>query len=281
MHLLKKGVHLFVFSNVYIACCAVIMTLQTKQLLSLSYDSSHYLWFVFFSTLCSYNFHWYIMPVAPSEQIRARWTRHNRTLHALLFATGLAGAVWYYSYFTQHWFWMLSVALVTFLYSAPKLSYRPFVYLRKVAIGKTLFLAFVWMHVTTLLPAIISHNPLTVTGTWLCVNRFSFIYAICILFDYRDRTSDRQQGIRSMITYFGEAGINRLFYLSLAIFFTGTAAIWYIERDMVFACSSLLSGALLWWLYPIARRNFSDYLYYIVLDGLMMLSALIQLISYF
>ena len=40
----------------------------------------------------------------------------------------------------------------------------------------------------------------------------------------------------------------------------------------------LIPGLLLVFLYPYAKRNFSDYLYYFVLDGLMMLSGLLMLI---
>jgi len=54
---------------------------------------------------------------------------------------------------------------------------------------------------------------------------------------------------------------------------------------LLFTGSSLLSvivllipGFILVLLYPYAKRNFSDYLYYFVLDGLMMLSGLLMLI---
>ena len=76
----------------------------------------------------------------------------------------------------------------------------------KVAVGKTVFLAFVWMWVTAMLPFILGHGEWTTGVILFFISRFFFIYAICIMFDYRDRESDRAEGIRSMITYFSEAG---------------------------------------------------------------------------
>ncbi len=43
----------------------------------------------------------------------------------------------------------------------------------------------------------------------------------------------------------------------------------------------LIPGIILAFLYPMARRNFSDYLYYFILDGLMMLSALLSILMAF
>jgi hypothetical protein len=40
----------------------------------------------------------------------------------------------------------------------------------------------------------------------------------------------------------------------------------------------LVPGVIVLLLYNYAKRNFSDYLYYFILDGLMMLSALLMLV---
>src|SRR5690606_6399426 len=227
MNLIKKAFDFFVFTSIYIACCAVIMTAQTNQLLQLNYDITPYLLFVFFSTICSYNFHWYLTPEAETEKMRVNWTQRHKQLHLLLFCIGALGSAWYYFYFIEHWFWLSGAALLTFLYSAPKLAFRPFLYLRKIAIGKTIFLSFVWMYVTTLLPLIFSETLFTGKAFLFCISRFLFIYAICIIFDYRDRINDRKEGVKSMITYFSEKGINRLFYASLLLYFLSGPALYY------------------------------------------------------
>jgi hypothetical protein len=282
---LRKIVDLFLFSSLFIALCAVLMTLQTNQLFALQYNDRHYAAFVFFSTICSYNFHWYLTPDSFAERTRAAWTRQHKLLHLLLFIFGAIGSAWYFFSFTDKWFWLTVPVILTFLYSAPKLPYRPFRWLKRVAIGKTLFLAMVWMYVTTMAPMLLGglfdesyYDDLLglYCGLFIC-SRFFLIYAICILFDYRDRDDDRKDGILSMITYFSEKGINVLFYGSLITFFIATSAMYLFGTDLLTTICLLLPGFIVLALYKTAKRNFSDYLYYFVLDGLMMFSSLFTL----
>jgi 4-hydroxybenzoate polyprenyltransferase len=271
----KKVLDFFVFSSLFISICALMMVIQTDQLLHLTYDHRSYLSYVFFSTICSYNFHWYLTPDAIGENDRAYWTRHHKWLHIVLFLIGLAGSGWFLIVFLHSWFWMGVPIGLTFLYSAPKIPYAPFQLLKRVAIGKTVFLAFVWMYVTTLLPIILSKEGVTIAGILFCCSRFFLVYAICILFDYRDRENDKREGIKSMITFFDENGINYLFYGSLLVFLFTTIALLAYHFPLLIVICLLIPGLIVQLLYKRAKRDFSDYLYYLVLDGLMMASALL------
>jgi 4-hydroxybenzoate polyprenyltransferase len=272
--MLKYLFDLFLFTSLFVAGCALVMIIQTNQLFHLQYDHIAYLVFVFFSTICSYNFHWYLSGDATSENARVRWTEHHKKLHLVLTSIGIVVSVWYFFEFIQHWMWLGGAALLTFLYSAPKLQFGPFSWLSKIAIGKTLFLAFVWTYVTTLLPIAIDNHHWNMGAALFCTSRFLFIYALCIIFDYRDREYDKLSGIRSMITYLNERGINNLFALSLAGFALSTVALYFYELSMLTIVLLLIPGVIAAVLYPVAKKNFSDYLYYFVLDGLVMLSSL-------
>lgn len=269
----KKIFDFFLFSSLYISCCAVIMVWQTNQLLHLQYDKLAFLGFVFASTMCSYNFHWYLTPDAVGENNRVAWTRRHKTFQLVLFIISLIVSGWFILKFINSWFWMGVPIGLTFLYSAPKIPMKPFHLLKKVAIGKTIYLSFVWMYVTTLLPVLLDGH-FTMPAVLLCCSRFFLIYPICILFDYRDRENDRKDGIRSMITYFDEKGINRLFHLCLVIFFIATVALLAYDYSMIVIIFLLIPGIIVWLLLKESKRNFSDYLYYFVLDGLMMFSGL-------
>lgn len=282
--MVKKLFNFFVFSSLYIAGCAVLMVYQTNCLLHLEYDFLPCYLFVFFSTICSYNFHWYFTPDLPSEEIRVRWTQRHKRLHVVFYVAGLIGAAICAWHFIGHWFWLGVAVVLTFLYSAPKIPFYPFTLLRKIAVGKTIFLAAVWTYVTSVLPVIFAATPWRPAESIFCVSRFFFIYAICIVFDYRDRVSDKQQGIRSMITVFSERGIDRLFWLSLALFAAGTLFLYDCGFSAAVLAALLLPGIILAFLYNYSKRQTSDYLYYFVLDGLMMSSALFGLfipIGYF
>lgn len=256
------------------------MTYQTCALFQLPFPFA-LAGFVFSGSVCSYNFHWYLTPPTveqPSE--KEVWSISNKPIHLALFILGLVGSAVFTFLLIQHWFWLGITAFVTFLYSAPKITHPLFSHLKKIAVGKTIFLAFAWMHVTTLLPMVMEIRLLGWDHVWFVVNRFFYIYAICILFDYRDVEEDRRAGIRSLITYLNEQGIDLLFWGSVAmVIATSLLLIPYLSLAPVVAL--LIPVIILSLLYYPSKKNFSDYLYYFILDGLMMLSAPLLLLIKF
>ncbi len=278
--MLKSVVNFFLFSSCYIALCAVAMVYQVHLLFPQVNIPNVFYAFVFFSTVCSYNFHWWLTHHAVNGTERLHWALRHKGLHLALYVVGLLCAATFFWPLRLHWHWITFGAFVTFLYSAPKIPQKIFIGLRRIAIGKTIFLAFVWMYVTTLLPLLVATTEWQPGFTWLACSRFFLIYAICILFDYRDRADDKADGIRSMITWFDERGINILFTISLLLFGVFTLALYVNGSPLQTVCILLLPGIITAGIYPYAKRNFSDYLYYFVLDGLMMLSSLIMIMLY-
>ncbi len=254
------------------------MVWQTCYLVLHSMPPFHFFAFVFFATMSSYNFHWWLTPESAGFSDRNQWAAEHKGWHLGLYFLGLAGTAISFWYIREHWMALAFGALVTFLYSAPKLPQRIFRSLKKIAIGKPLFLSFVWTYVTSVLPIFIDNKLLHGESLLFAIGRFGLIYAICILFDYRDREDDKRDGIRSMITYFGEKGIDLLFAISISIFIISTLTLYYYNYPTERLLAILLPGLLVAGLYKYAKRNFSDYLYYFVLDGLMMLSGLLIMI---
>ena len=254
------------------------MVYQSCQLLLHEMPVTWFVWFVFFATICSYSFHWYLTPSEALYSDRIPWLAKNRKIHLVMFWIGLLGSVVASVFLLQFWNWLLLAVFLTFLYSAPKLSYPYFVWLRKVALGKTIFLALVWTYVTTILPLIISGRQWEPAFTLFAAGRFFFIYAICIMFDYRDREHDRGQGIRSLITYLSETGINYLFVLSLLAFSILTIAMAGYGLSNLSLIILLVPAGITAALYTYSKKNSSDYLYFFVLDGLMAVSAVFTLL---
>lgn len=254
------------------------MIWQTSQLLLGSPPSGRLLGFVFFSTICSYNFHWYLTPRSASPSRRVQWTQHHKVLHFVLYLAGGVGALVYFFYLWAYLPALCFGAFLTFLYSAPKLPQRMFRRLQKIAVGKTFFLTFVWVYVTTVLPILVADARWNFAFVLFTASRFFLIYAICILFDYRDREDDKAQGIRSLITFLNQKGIDRIFVLSLFLFFLSNIGLSFYHYPALYILLLLIPGAIVAALYQRAKRDFSDYLYYVVLDGLMMFSGLLMLI---
>ena len=279
MNFAGKLFRFFIYSNLFIALCAVLMVYQTSELLLHTAPDIYFTGFVLFATICSYSFHWYLTAVdTDPASARMEWLSLHRNVHAILFMVSLAGSAVSCFFLLDYWPWLLLSAFITFLYSAPKIPHPYFRVLRKVALGKTIFLALVWMYVTTILPLLMSNQSWKPVFTLFAASRFFLVYAICILFDYRDREYDKKVGIRSLITWLSETGITNLFTLSL-LFFT-VFNIWMLSFGHSFTTILILliPGAITAALYRYARKNFSDFLYYFILDGLMALSALLSLL---
>ncbi len=255
------------------------MVQQTYQNVLHTTSSQYLIGFVFFSTVCSYNLHWYLTPHSVSASRRIAWAQSHKGWHLVLFLVGLLGAAIFFWMIRQHWLALAFAGGVTFLYTAPKLPQRVFRRLKKIAIGKTIFLAFVWTYVTTALPILVPATPWKIEYLWFILVRYFLIYSICILFDYRDREDDKHDGIRSMITLFDEKQINWLFFLTMTLFLVSTLMLNRFGYSPANVFILLLPGLLLLGLYSYAKKNFSDYLYYFGLDGLMALSSLLMLLG--
>lgn len=276
--MLRKIVDFIVFSSLYVAICAVVMIWQTSRLLLGTSPSMHLLDFVFFATICSYNFHWYLTSRSASPSRRVHWTHDHKILHIVLYLIGAAGSVIYFFYLRRFIVAIGFAALLTFLYSAPKLPQPIFRWLRSVAIGKTFFLTAVWTYVTAILPVIIAGAAWKGDFYWYVLGRFFLIYGVCLIFDFRDREDDRAEGIVSIVTLLNARGLDRLFLTSMTLFFFSNIALAWYHYPAFYIILLLIPGVILAALYPETKRNYSDYLYYVALDGIVMLSGLLMLI---
>jgi len=268
----------FIYSNLFIAICALLMVNQTYELLLQTPHNQYLFGFIFSATICSYSFHWWLTSQSLVESPRIEWLRKHRIFHLILFFIGLSGAIIFFFFLSSHWLLVLIAAITTFLYSAPKIPHPYFKALRKIAVGKTIFLALVWMYVTTMLPVLFAEVRWTAPIILFVISRFFFIYAICIMFDFRDRADDKSVGIRSMVTLFSEKGVDRLFFFSLLIYLLCTILLLRYNFSLLEITLLLIPGFIAAAIYEYAKRHFSDYLYYFILDGLMMFSALLMLI---
>lgn len=254
------------------------MVYQTAYLFDMSLLPSFY-GFIFFGTLCSYNFHWLFTPrqLPPDASPKLIWHVRHRKWHGIIALASLAGAFYFVLPLYQHWEWLLATAVFTFLYSAPKIPFDPFTRLRRIAYGKTIFLALAWMHITTQLPLLVVDTDWQMPHYLFALHRFALIYVICILFDLRDRDKDRLEGIKSMITQMDKQQVGIIYFGMLLFLFIVTCwLVLYFSMGTVLAL--LLPGALLLFFYHWFTHQVSDYVFYFVLDGLMVFSLPLMLL---
>jgi hypothetical protein len=236
---------------------------------------SPYFEFVFFATLCSYCLHWALTEGEPNT-LRMQWTIEYRKLLFLFFSLAALGAVYTGWSLLQYWKWILPLVVLTFLYSAPKIPFRPFSYLKGFAFGKTVYLAFVWTAVTVGLPIVLSDIAWTSNVTWFLCNRFLLFLLSCVLFDYKDRNEDA--GIKNLITYINEPILNWIFGGLLFLFFLSSFSLYqfdYSSNKAMNAVALNLPALLLGVTFSISKKTKNDRWFFFFLDGLMFLTGVV------
>ena len=98
-------------------------------------------------------------------------------------------------------------------------------------------------------------------------------------FDLRDREQDRAIGVKSLVTYLSDRNTGRLFWFSWLIALALTGYLSQMDVSQSAILFQLIPLLLLAFLYRPARKQASDLLYYVVLDGLMALSAVLTLFA--
>jgi hypothetical protein len=258
----------FVFTNLWVCLISCGLTQQTFFILGAS-GSVDFYGLLFFATLTSYNFHWSLSDPTLASSTRTLWSVHHKTLLQFLTLLGALGTIFYLPKNLNLAIYVLPAAILTFVYTAPKLPFYPFLYLRNLAIAKTFYLTAVWTYVTTILPLLATGETFSMLHKWFIINRFLLLYAICLLFDFRDKQEDI--GIKNFITY----ASNQTLYVFLAfisVAFALTLYFFYV-CDGNFKRLSLIATPFFLLICTLRQtlRTKSPYWYDGFLDGILLL----------
>ncbi|MBL0358603.1 MAG: hypothetical protein IPP72_17845 [Chitinophagaceae bacterium] len=174
--------------------------------------------FVFFATLCSYNFH-YIMAGAFQQQKISFSLIYSRYSAVFVLLIGITGVLFFFSGARILPGNVAIALLLTFLYSVPLFPFPLLAFTRKAGFIKTLLLAFTWMFVTAYIPLAEYGVQFTTMGLLIMAKRFLFMLMLCILFDNRDIAVDKIHGLSSLSTHLSAAQMKWLMYCIFILLF--------------------------------------------------------------
>lgn len=264
---LLKG---FVFANFWLAvlsACACAQTLTTFGCLL----APEVLSLVAFATLCSYSLHWALTgfdSVQLSESVRAGWTMQYRPLLCLLaLSAGVGILVSGWNLPPKTWVFLAPLALLTGLYSLPKIPFWKFHQFNPFFIPKSLYLSLVWTSATLLFPLFSADFSGWNLPFWAYLGyRFSVIHSICLLFDYRDRHTDQKTGVFSPIAQLDEVKFVQFLRL-FQLFGLVLGGICWAYGVLGWYRLAIFGGLCLF--LPEFQKKRSDYWYYGGLDALL------------
>lgn len=274
------------FSNVFIAICAVAQGLVTYHLLQVNPDP-YILAFLFFATIGLYNFSMLLSePVNPekSPYLRVRWIfGHHRliisiTLISILCLIPLG--LWYLSIESK--VLMIFTGLLAVGYNVPFLTLnQQKIGLRNIPGIKLFLIALVWSVSCVLLPIVelersYQINVSSAETLLLVAKRFLFVAAITVPFDIRDLFQDKLYALKTIPVMLGE----KKAYIFCQFLLIGYLGLLLVFRQATYAdvTATTLTLALTGWLIFKSNIQKNEYYYFFFLDGTMLLQYLMLLL---
>lgn len=269
-----KNIFQYILSHsIFIGFCAVAMAFETVELLHMPFDTTFY-YFLFFATVAAYNFHWIVSGI---KSYKGLWSYvfHNRKNSFWAFIIG-AGLAMYY--FVMEGLTLNDIMVpvgLTILYSLPLIHPKIFQLTRKLGFFKTILLAFVWAYATAYLPlhqSFFKYNAIS----WIMVaNRFCFLFVLCIIFDKRDKEVDKAKGVINFAT---QLSTKSLYNVVMFVFFAWsiTNILAYVYGLFNYQAVAMQAVTVITYLvYLMSSKKRGYFFYYFLVDGLMILSAII------
>jgi 4-hydroxybenzoate polyprenyltransferase len=288
--MVKKGllavVDFLLFSNLFIALCAVAQALVTYHLLKVQPDK-YVLALVFFATLAMYNFSMVMSrPKDPEKSPfkRVRWIfSHYRMTVSMTMISVLCLiplGLFYLSIGAQ--FLMAFTALTAVAYNFPFLTLnQKKIGLRNIPGIKLFLIAMVWSVSCVLLPIVEIENnhalSISSSDTLLLVaKRFLFIAAITVPFDIRDLFQDKLYELKTIPVMLGE----KKAYIVCQFLLIGFMVLLLLFKQSTTAdvIAATLTLSLTGWLIFKSNIQKNEYYYFGYLDGTMILQYLMLVI---
>jgi hypothetical protein len=268
-----KWLRFILSHSIFIAFCAVALAFQTALLLKLHnlvYDYG----FIFFATLCSYNFYWVVSKITFAKSHSVGNLLRTEVVSLSIMLMSAVGLLYCFYQSSLHSGIVLSAILLTVFYVIPLLPFRYLQFTRKAGVLKTMLLAFTWAYVTVFIPLHKNYLQLNNADLFVFTRRFLFMLMLCIIFDNRDKAIDKIRGLHSLATVLKPQVLQILIYFIFATLFISNFL--YRDYGISFRQSVALqvSTMALLAVYFYAAKKRGYFFYYFFVDGMMLFSAL-------
>lgn len=272
---MKAFFRTFIYGAVFISLCTVGLCMETSLLLDLPFNSFYFYLLVFSATLGQYNIHYYIKHDANPESDRFFWSLQHRHIHLILNVIGGIGVLTGLFHLTPRNFMVLGiVAAITILYSFPFLPFGRKKRLKDFGLLKILTLTYVWTLITVWFP-VVTLTEITPGFRLVFMQRFAFMFALCLAFDIRDRKEDGRKGIRTLPVALGERWSYIIIYAALFVF-VGLSVLQFRHSLRFMQLNAMILSALAtFFMVEKAKENNTDLFYLAGIDGMMLLQPLL------
>ncbi len=296
--MIKRILDFLVYSNFFIAGCALIFTYETFCLLHLPASLNWYLLLIFLCTIFVYSLHYFVKSTKEKNDTRLVWCRANRKLLQLIILLSfllIAGGIFYHfksifitggDFNYRNLAWFIIIPLLSLAYSHPLNPWNK-KSLRQIGWLKMASLSFIWSFTTVILPVLMLPDP--VTGLLenkyalvLFANRFFFIASLSLLFNINDYEEDKQDDIKTIAVLLGP--VKSILYGKWVMLLLNAAAAFLLLRffelnNPVFFAALLTPVIITFLLYQQFSPMKDETVFVIRHDGLMIVKAMLLIFA--
>jgi 4-hydroxybenzoate polyprenyltransferase len=283
----RKFFDFLIYSNLYIAIAAVLLTVEAQIQLGLKPHLHPYLFLILFATLFEYNLHKFVAVFLYKHALtesKFSWIAENLKLFYFVVFASVVGFIVAAGFAKI----MVLVTLfplgaITFLYSFPlyKNGLKLF-RLREVPLAKIFIISLVWSATCIILPIVQAEMEVDFGKVGLMIlERFLFVFSITVPFDIRDMESDRSAGLKTLPLLMGERNSIRIANLALLLFLAMCTFHYFNTREFYLLYAFMISGLSTLYFINNAWIKKISYYHYGILDGTMILQGLLVIFFYF
>ncbi len=295
---MRAIINFLVYSNLFIACCALAFTYESFLLLHLPSSLNWYLLLIFLCTVFIYNLHYYVKLKKNRTDDRLQWCRQNKKLvlwliiASLFFIGGgivyhfkaIFGTAEYFNYNNLIWFIILPILALGYSYPFIPWNRKS---LRQIGWLKMTSLSFIWSFTTVALPVYMLPGNRGLYAENLSIllllfQRFIFVAAVSFLFNIKDYEEDRMDGIKTLVVILGPQKSLQYGKWIMPIVNTVITSLllWYFDlKNLACYAASLIPIILLFFLYQYYSPMKSTAFFVVRNDGLMLTKALLLIFA--
>ena len=288
----------FIYSNLFIACCALALTYESFLLLHLPHSLNWYPLLVFLCTIFIYCLHYFVKLKKNKTDDRSLWCRQNKTLLLWLIILSfvlIAGGVIYHfksifglpGHFNYaNLIWFVVIPLLALGYSYPFIPWNK-KSLRQIGWLKMALLSFIWSFTTVALPVLMMQKQVDLYSKKsfvivVFIHRFVFIAALSFLFNIRDREEDSRENINTIAVILGQTkslNYGKWFMTSLNIFATYLLLRYFHLQNIIYYVAAFIPVVLLFFLFHRFSPQKNIAMFILKNDGLMIIKALLLIFA--
>ena len=289
MNFFKRISDAVIYSNLYISLAAALLVIETNLIYDFTNTGYNLAFFVFFSTLATYNFQRlvrYNIPRIDSSESHNWIAANAKTLvFFTVFSILLSIGIYFLRLQLNLLLVVLPVGVISICYVIDLRNYGLKIpQLRAIPYIKIILISIVWSTVTVFF-AILNEEHLseilTVDVMLTFLQRMLFIFAITLPFDIRDMKYDKKLNLKTIPLYYGVEKTKKI--ATIALFcFSGMVIIQYFsgnKLEFIETVALLFSAAITDFVITKTHEKQKEYFYSFIMDGTLILQFLLVLIA--